>query len=138
MRARIELTPEMVADVLREYVEARGCTYVDHEIMPDNGIHIVAEFEFKKSVVTPTATSGAQGVRQQAPDNAGGSSVYARKLREDEKKPDDPHDDGDMDKPYQPVKREHPKAVDEEFAAEFARILEENNRILEEEKAKRN
>lgn len=134
MKARIELTPEQVADVLREYVEARGCTYVDHEIMPDNGIHILAEFEFKKSVAAPAATRGAQGAGQPSSQIEGVSSVYARKLREDERKPDDPHDDGDMSKPYDPVPREHTKEIDDEFAA----ILAENQRILDEEKAKRN
>jgi hypothetical protein len=139
MRARIELTPEQVADVLREYVEARGCTYVDHEIMPDNSVHIVAELDLQKPAAAPVAKSGVRGaVQQELPGTARDSSVYPRKLREDEKRPDDPYDDGDMEKPYVPVPRSHPKEVDDAFADEFAKVLEENQKILDAEKAKRN
>lgn len=140
MRARIELTPEQVADVLREYVEARGCAYVDHEIMPDNGIQIVAELDLQKPAAAPVAISGARGaVQQELPGTGGDSSVYPRKLREDQKKPHDPTEHSDEETVGQRVPvRSHPKSVDEDFAAEMAKILEENNRMLEEEKAKRN
>ncbi len=133
MRARIELTPEMVADVLREYATTHGFEYVDHEIMPDNGIHIVAAFEMKKAARAP-----AQPAPQQLPETGVAPATPARKKRADQERPVDPIRDGIVqlgeDEEFVPKPREHTKEIDDEFAA----IMAENLRLIEEEKAKRN
>ena len=138
MRARIELSPQEVADVLREYIANRRGEYISHEHMPDDGIEVIIELSFDKSVAAPRAASAVRGVPARGVPVQGveDSPIYPSELREDQKRPPDAIRDGlapNDTEEFIPPRRVHNKEVD----LEFANILAENVRLIEEAKQKK-